>query len=153
MNALPVTFIILEKPPDLADLTAGMIGDVNLFLSDLEDDEDTDTTKSQEANAKQGELEIMIAESTARRKGYAQQALKLMMSYACQSPSLSLKPEHLLVKIGRQNHGSIAMFGRLGFVIVKEVEVFNEVEMRLDSKRIEELSREIMSRSLNIKAC
>lgn len=138
---LIVTFIILERNGTTAatvkdrDLSKSMVGDVNLFLSDageteaLEDAEQVERTNSSAAARKQGELEIMIAEKDARRKGYASQALALMIRYAMQK--LHLGPEDFLVRIGMDNASSIRMFQRLGFEIVKTVEVFREVELRI----------------------
>lgn len=45
-----------------------MIGDVNLYLNDEED-------------AYNGEIEIMIAEKSAQRKGFATQAVQMMMAF------------------------------------------------------------------------
>jgi len=131
-----LTFIILDRAvhPSLDDLpsrlTQGMIGDVNLFLSDVELDEEDAAVQA--SPAKQGELEIMIAEPLARRKGLASQAIQLMIAYASRPP-LSLAPTHFLVRIGMANKASIAMFDRLGFAVVRTVEVFQEVEMRAKS--------------------
>lgn len=47
---------------------AGMAGDVNLFFNDYED-------------AFNCEMEIMIAEPKYRRKGFAEEAVELMMAY------------------------------------------------------------------------
>jgi RimJ/RimL family protein N-acetyltransferase len=138
-----VTFIILErsKEPSVArgtipaDLSEGMIGDVNLFLTDASDEEDDqaiEQTNSGKVLRKQGELEIMIAEQSARRKGYASQALTLMICYAMQH--LHLGPEDFLVRIGMNNTKSIHMFERMGFEIVKRVDVFQEVEMRVRTR-------------------
>lgn len=49
-------------------LLASMIGDVNLFLNDIDD-------------AHCGEIEIMIAETTTRRKGYGLEALAAFLRY------------------------------------------------------------------------
>ncbi|KAK9899630.1 N-acetyltransferase 9 [Cystobasidium minutum MCA 4210] len=123
-----LTFIILERNGTTAatvkdrDLSKSMVGDVNLFLSDAGETEALE-------DAEQGELEIMIAEKDARRKGYASQALALMIRYAMQK--LHLGPEDFLVRIGMDNASSIRMFQRLGFEIVKTVEVFREVELRI----------------------
>lgn len=139
-----MTFIILErsKEPSVArgtipaDLSEGMIGDVNLFLTDASDDEEDEQsieqTNSGKVPRKQGELEIMIAEQSARRKGYASQALTLMICYAMQQ--LRLGPEDFLVRIGMNNTKSIHMFERMGFEIVKRVDVFQEVEMRVRTR-------------------
>lgn len=42
-----------------------------------------------------------------------------------------MAPARLVVKIGEDNAPSIALFGRLGFEVVKRVAVFREVELRL----------------------
>ena len=139
-----VTFIILERSPaqaldGLADLTSGMIGDVNLFVSpdpESEAEEQNDDCL-QEATLPQtrpirmlGELEIMISEAAGRRKGYASQALELMIRYALHQKIIA-SPADFVVRIGMDNQSSITMFEKLGFALVKEVAVFREVEMRI----------------------
>lgn len=122
-----------------------MIGDVNLFLKGLPSDEDFEV-----------EAEIMIAgtipipcdiptmilsphyffycqESIYRRRGHASKALELLLSYATspESPApLPIRANALVVRIGEKNEASIRLFEKLGFVITKRVEVFEEVEMR-----------------------
>ena len=136
MLGLIVTFIVLARRPSPssprakapADLTDGMIGDVNVFLSRLDEGEGDDKT-----SPLQGELEVMIAESSQRRKGCATQALQLLISYVC-GPPLSLSPLNLLARVGMGNGSSTKMFEKLGFEVVKEVVVFQELEMRLRSK-------------------
>lgn len=141
--AVPVTFIILERSKNSVatgatvpvNLTQGMVGDVNLFMTDAPEDEDEqpmERTNSGSEVRKQGELEIMIAETAARRKGYASQALKLLICYAMKH--LYLGPEDFLVRIGMSNLKSIQMFEKMGLEIVKKVEVFQEVEMRVRSR-------------------
>lgn len=140
----PVTFIILERSKDGSslipdDLTQGMVGDVNLFLTDVEGDEeeeegDIERTNTPRDSRKQGELEIMIAEPAARRKGYARQALNLMICYAMKQ--LQLGPEDFIVRIGIENPKSIQLFEKMGFEITKKVEIFQEVEMRV-KRRVE----------------
>lgn len=150
-----MTFIVLQRKPDIeidslaAHLTRNMIGDVNLFLSDMEDDADEEGGASTQAQSKQGELEIMIAETSARRKGLATQALELMIAYASRPP-LNLGPAQLLARIGMANEASISMFEKLGFAIVRRVEVFREVEMRVeDARRFEGVARQ----ELNTVTC
>ncbi len=82
------------------------------------------------------------AEPAYRRKGLAITALQLMLSYAT-SPSASgdtdghsplpVPREKLVVRIGDKNEPSIRLFKKLGFVVTKHVEVFEEIEMRYQS--------------------
>ena len=83
-----------------------MVGDVNLFLSKFEPESDSDedielvlseriereghgNIKKEDlrrayrnsCGALQGEINVMIAEPEARRKGFAAEALRLMMHY------------------------------------------------------------------------
>lgn len=120
----------------MARLTDDMIGDVNLFLhnnNSQPDEGKSDFISSADSHPLiDAELEIMIAEPSARRKGYALEALRTMMAYAGRPP-LSIKPESFLVRIGKENTQSISMFTKLGFSTVKEVAVFQEVEMRITS--------------------
>lgn len=107
-----------------------MVGDVNLFLTPLQTEDDAETPHSPDM---QGELEIMIAEPSARRKGCATQSLSLMIRYAL-SKKLVNGPQDFLVRIGERNTRSIDMFQKLRFEIVKRVAVFEEVEMRITSR-------------------
>ncbi|KAF7363994.1 Acyl-CoA N-acyltransferase [Mycena sanguinolenta] len=119
-----------------------MIGDVNIFLHGSPS-QDTHLDEEDEFYA---EAEIMIAEREYRRKGFALEALQLMLGYAtasskgsfiCANPPDTLKssplpisPTSLLVRISESNVPSIRLFEKLGFHITKRVEVFGEVEMR-----------------------
>ncbi|KAH6918008.1 GNAT domain-containing protein [Coprinopsis sp. MPI-PUGE-AT-0042] len=154
------------RPDDPRLQECQMVGDVNLFLSgDLEtlraplrvqSDEDPEDEEP-EGHA---EVEIMIAEADYRRKGYALQALQVLLSYATgrwlgplpdahgaqpteelsSSPDssdlssaaspLNIHPTRLLCRITESNAASIRLFEKLGFKITKRVEVFKEVEMR-----------------------
>lgn len=122
-----LTFIVCIRPNanlhcviSEEDLT--MVGDVNLFLKGSPEDEDFEA-----------EAEIMIAESSYRRQGIASTALQLMLSYATSpaSPSpLPISAHSLVVRIGEANESSVRLFEKLGFVLTKRVEVFQEVELR-----------------------
>ena len=46
------------------------------------------------------------------------------------SPPLPIPPRSLRARIKQNNHASLALFSSLGFVAVRLVEVFGEVEMR-----------------------
>ncbi|KAH7928219.1 hypothetical protein BV22DRAFT_1126666 [Leucogyrophana mollusca] len=131
-----LTFIILARAADHDVSSLPMAGDVNLFLKGNPGDEDFEA-----------EAEIMIADPVYRRRGFAYEALRLMLSYVTASsdefghfespednpppPSpLPIKPTCLVVRIAQSNAPSISLFERLGFAVVKVVEVFEEVELR-----------------------
>jgi len=105
------------SPPPLT-----MIGDVNLFFKGLPGEEDFEV-----------EAEIMIAETAFRGRGLGLKALQLMFSFAISHGStwpLPIAPATLVARIGESNASSQRLFEKLGFVITKRVEVFEEVEMR-----------------------
>ena len=102
------TFIVLEKNGSSAE----MIGDVNLYFHDS----DEPTT---------GEIEIMIAEPSRRRKGLATEALKLFMQFAVST----LGTTKFVAKISNKNTPSIGLFKSLGYNIYKLVEAFDETHM------------------------
>ncbi|EGG23553.1 N-acetyltransferase 9 [Cavenderia fasciculata] len=119
------TFIILDKSKIKADeydnikerSIEAMIGDINIFYNDFED----------EGTA---ELEIMIAESSCRRKGMGREAIDIMMYYAM--TSLSHLTKMFIVKIGESNQASIELFKRIGFQQRGQVNVFKEVNLILE---------------------
>jgi len=121
-----LTFIILANEGGIT--ASPMVGDVNMFFKGTAADDDFEV-----------EVEIMIAEKPYRRKGLASSALQLMLRYATstKSSSLPVHPKHLVVRIGDKNVPSINMFRKLGFAVTKHVEVFSEIEMRLEDPRIE----------------
>ncbi|KAJ6531100.1 GNAT domain-containing protein [Mycena capillaripes] len=147
------------KPQDPRVSALPMIGDVNIFLHGSPPHLRTDNTD--EEDEFHAEAEIMIADTYSinfecynaereyRRKGFALEALQLMLEYATasssgyfigQNPSsiqnalqgspLPVPPTALLVRISESNVPSIRLFEKLGFHITKRVEVFGEVEMR-----------------------
>ncbi|ESK93397.1 n-acetyltransferase 9 [Moniliophthora roreri MCA 2997] len=148
-DADKLTFIILarttETLPETVDKeddlirTLPMIGDVNLFLSGSFDP----AQRNQDEEEFTAEAEIMIVDSTYRRKGFAREALLLMFQYAtdrddayegkeeARYPSLPnpIPPQSLLCRISEDNEASIRLFEKLGFRITKHVQVFGEVEM------------------------
>jgi hypothetical protein len=101
-----------------------MVGDVNLFLSL---DEEVDDHGNVVVSRLQGELEIMVAEKRARRKGMAEKAIRCMIGYAGEAGV-----ERLFVKIGDGNDASRELFEKkLGFQVVRYVECFKETELEL----------------------
>ena len=56
----------------------------------------------------------------------------ILPSHTPPPPSpLPIHPSRLVVRISQSNQPSIKLFMQLGFVVVKVVEVFDEVEMRI----------------------
>lgn len=153
-DAHKATFIVCALGADGAavddpDMTAGMCGDVNAFLSPAEDD-DGDCTDNREppqqhaiAHGSRGssidssapvafrlfaELEIMIAEPSRRRSGLARESLLLFVHWLLQAvPHIVM----LVVKITDDNEPSRRLFESLGFAVYKHMPVFGQTEYRL----------------------
>lgn len=89
------TFILLSKSQFDKSENDSMVGDVNMFLNDRDD-------------PSVAELEIMVAESSARRLGIGREAVQLMMHFGMTKLNLT----RFFVKINEVNAGSIAMFKR-----------------------------------------
>jgi RimJ/RimL family protein N-acetyltransferase len=89
------TFILLSKADGERSELDRMIGDVNLFLNDRDD-------------PTVAELEVMVAESTARRQGIGREAVQLMMHYALTALGIA----RFYVKINEGNTSSLTMFER-----------------------------------------
>ncbi len=81
-----------------------LVGDVNLFLNRDED------------HPLQGELSIMIAEGSGRRKGLAEEAVLLMVQYGVEKKGLT----SFIAKISTKNTPSIRLFEKIGFFKVSE---------------------------------
>jgi len=126
-----------------------MVGDVNLFISLGEDDDDTQHVV--------GELEIMIAEQTEQGKGYGRAALLAFLRYIVSHESDIVREfgqaatsvgdgdliqfHHFAVKIGQANGRSISLFESLGFrKTTAAPSYFGEYELRLDNVNGEVLS-------------
>lgn len=112
------TFIVLQNE----GLSSGneeeidcMIGDVNIFFNDEEDN-------------KCGEIEIMIAETKARGKGFGKEALYSMMRYGVET----LNMNRFTSKIGMDNKPSLKMFQGIGFTEISRSDVFKEITLELN---------------------
>jgi len=138
-----LTFIICgptEKPnlghivKGTADAPNRMIGDVNLFLSPADEDDEGCI----------GELELMVAPVDKRRKGYGRAAIltflqyieahleEILSEYKQQTSEEKMSLLQLRVKIGGKNEKSIKLFESIGFINVGEGEnYFGEVELVL----------------------
>jgi len=108
-----------------------MVGDVNLFLSEeeMEDDEiSRSPNSSQQEQHLQAEIDIMIAEPHARGQGFGKEAACLMMLYAAER----LHIRRFFCKINQDNAASLSLFqASLGFVQCNYAECFCEVELEL----------------------
>jgi len=138
------------------DAPERMIGDINLFLFPLEDDEENASglSNAQPAPTVIGELELMIARKDLQRQGYGRAALVTFRDYIVShwasvyaeysghdeqtSRTLPLSPgtttPHLAyfrVKVQESNVGSIRLFESVGFRrTAEEANYFGEVELR-----------------------
>lgn len=137
-----------------------MIGDVNLFLS--EDDEEDDDNQSH-ANEKEGkkvigEIEIMIATPEARGKGYGKAILLTFLWYIITNTSTILLEysrkgnaslKFLRVKIDAENEKSINLFEKVGFTKTSpKPNYFNEIELRLSPADEASLSKDMQEPSI-----
>ncbi|KAH6781023.1 Acyl-CoA N-acyltransferases superfamily protein [Perilla frutescens var. hirtella] len=128
-DPLKQTFIVLDKELVVGEFihgephTEAMVGDVNIFMNDLDD-------------AQVAEVEIMIAEPKSRGKGLAKESILLMMAFAVKNFGI----HNFRAKIGESNEASLNLFKKLGFMETSCSEIFKEVTLELairESKREE----------------
>jgi RimJ/RimL family protein N-acetyltransferase len=126
---------IREAKAGTVDAPARMIGDVNLFLSEADEDPEGCI----------GELELLIAPTTMRRQGYGRATILAFLNYI-QTHIQEILTEYkksrsrekmsllqLKVKIGSKNDKSIQLFESIGFVKVDEgPNYFGEIELILE---------------------
>ena len=119
-----------------------MVGDVNLFLSEIDDDEEQEQGETAAETDKpqriQAEIDIMIAEKGCHRKGLGKAATCSMLLYGARK----LKVERFFCKINEDNVASLSLFKVLGFVQCDYAACFKQVELEL-RKSLEELEREL----------
>jgi RimJ/RimL family protein N-acetyltransferase len=126
------TFIVLDKELVVGDFIHGnahveaMVGDVNIFMNDLDDSE-------------MAEIEIMIAEPKSRGKGLGKEAVLMMMAFAVENYSIHV----FRAKIGESNEASRLLFQKLGLKEVSYSEIFKEVtlELQITNLKREELQQ------------
>jgi RimJ/RimL family protein N-acetyltransferase len=148
------TFIICarddsETADEELQMTRGMCGDVNAFLSPIDDDDDDDDDDDHgdhgvasrdiaAAASISAEIEIMIADASRRRGGLAREAILLFFHFLVEHvPQLG----RLVVKITDDNLASFRLFESLGFVVHKKLAVFEQTELWLDVAAAREMAR------------
>lgn len=95
------------------------IGDVNLFLV-VSDENDAQI---------QAEVNVMIGEASARRKGLAKEALLLAFRYAIEHHRVT----SLIARIDDSNTASINLFtNKLKWTIDSHSDVFQETTLKVD---------------------
>jgi len=118
-----------------------MIGDVNLFLSEMDDSYESDTNKNlEEVNTKQGgqgivsskqlvqaEVDIMIARKEFRGKGLGRAATCAMLLYGARKLGI----HRFFCKINEDNTDSIRLFKAIGFEECNYAACFKQVELEL----------------------
>lgn len=140
----------------LGDADARMIGDVNLFLS--QDDEDENEAEDKRGKGVIGEIEIMIATQSARGKGYGKATLLTFLWYIMQNLSAILFEysknrnsalKFLRVKIDADNQTSINLFEKAGFRKTSQTpNYFNEIELRLSPADTASLFKDMQEPSM-----
>eukprot|EP00540_Astrosyne_radiata_P008458 CAMPEP_0116838890 /NCGR_PEP_ID=MMETSP0418-20121206/9465_1 /TAXON_ID=1158023 /ORGANISM="Astrosyne radiata, Strain 13vi08-1A" /LENGTH=246 /DNA_ID=CAMNT_0004468945 /DNA_START=16 /DNA_END=756 /DNA_ORIENTATION=- len=142
------TFIVLARDACTLEEDAtfvvrnleAMVGDVNLFLSNEEEDGDDDDALSKDntisCNYRQAEIDIMIAEKEYRKKGLGREATCLMMLFG----AIELGLRRVFCKIHQDNQPSRNLFERnLGFVECDYAECFRQYELELKKETPEAL--------------
>lgn len=103
-----------------------LIGDTNLFLNQdyfISESDDEGCQDHIDNEIVIAEAEIMIAEASARRKGYGKEALLLMLKYG----QTTLGVQEFVAKIGYDNVVSQNLFKQLQFEEVSRSDVFKEI--------------------------
>ena len=131
-----------ESQPTIINVTDhldSMVGDVNLFLSEIDDDEEEYEYGQQQQQQEQtntpvikkkkiqAEIDIMIAEKDYQRKGLGREATCVMLLYGLDKLNVS----RYFCKIKETNHKSIEMFKSIGFIQCAYAKCFNEIEFEL----------------------
>ena len=121
-----LTFIVLQRgtsdtPGTVTRGGGAMVGDVNLFFHPW-------LRAEGDPNHAVAEVEVMIAAASARRRGLATEALRLLMAYA----AVELETRVFVAKIGYANNASQRLFTeRLGYRETSRDDGFEEVELTL----------------------
>lgn len=130
------------------DTPQRMVGDINLFLFEPEEDDEQGEEASASVHSGRGskgvvgEVELMIARRDLHRQGYGRAALLAFLSYIItsrehiateysQGDAQARPLEYLRVRINQSNSRSIALFETTGFRATSQgANYFGEIEMR-----------------------
>lgn len=134
----------LDYLPSDSELSTSkfMVGDCNVFFHP-DPDFDDKSNNLQYFPKKIAEIEIMLAEPSARGRGLARSSLLYLMRFCMERfsllPSLQHQqhPSFLITKFQARiidsNQKSQRLFESLGYKIVRRVEVFNQIDMESPS--------------------
>lgn len=123
-----------------------MVGDVNLFI--YPDDEDPEEVAEEQAGNGRtrvfGEVDVMLAESSHRRRGHGKAAVQTLLRFlqrnlrailaeyvSSTNQGGEVELVRLVAKIKDSNEPSKTLFTGLGFMPKGDVNYFGEVEMVL----------------------
>ncbi|KID91880.1 methionyl-tRNA synthetase [Metarhizium guizhouense ARSEF 977] len=156
-----LTFIICEALPTAdraspsikakaVDADDRMIGDINFFI--YQDDDPEETSPNRKANAAlRGEIDVMIANTEHRRQGFGSASVQALLMYLRENMKHILKEytcslklgqvdlAELMVKIQEGNIGSRRLFENMGFKQVGGVNYFGEVTLLVAWAKVEKL--------------
>ncbi|KAK3328404.1 GNAT domain-containing protein [Cercophora scortea] len=140
-----LTFIVCQPSAPSTVVAAGevdapnkMVGDVNLFLTPYDDDnENSNDDSADRVSYVEGEVDIMIADAKHRGQGMGRAAVGAFLGYVAQGGDTARhkqvvpKLRMLVAKINAGNGKSIALFKSLGFEQEGDVNYFGEVKLVL----------------------
>ena len=137
--------------------TAGMIGDTNLFFMDEDAAADYAPPPSTPDAATAGapassaqppppptvlaaEIMVMIADASARRHGFAREAVRAIMCFGVRARGV----RRFVAKISDANAASVALFASLGYRLARSMPHFEEQHWAIDvsDALADELARE-----------
>uniref|UniRef100_A0A182K2A7 N-acetyltransferase domain-containing protein n=1 Tax=Anopheles christyi TaxID=43041 RepID=A0A182K2A7_9DIPT len=113
------TFLILDRQryEHTKDEIDALVGDTNIFIQSQPEDDD------QAHDRLTGEIEIMIAEPTARGKRYGWEATLLMLLFGVER----LQLQHYIAITKDTNTKAMKMFERMQFRETNRTPIFHEV--------------------------
>jgi len=135
-------------PAGHVDTPDKMIGDINFFLYPWDDDDEPGAEDSSEGQRYcVGEVDIMVAEHSARGRGYGRASLSAFLHFIYRNLAQILREydssnkekikrdihlKFLMVKIKESNTASLGLFRSLGFQQQGSVDYFGEIKLVLE---------------------